>query len=92
MKDVASRFVCGTGTLKTAVRAEISTETVTFIHCLAAAEVASSANEPMDSAYIVRICFESKKRAGSNGKKKCLRMRRRHDISDGELEMCRRQN
>lgn len=92
MKDVASRFVCGTGTLKTAVRAEISTEKVMFIHCLAAAEVASSANEAMDSAYIVRACFESKRKARSNGKKKIQRMRRRHDFSDGELEMCWRQN
>ncbi len=67
MKDVASRFVCGTGTLKTAVRTEISTETVMFMHCLAAAEVASSTNEAMDNANIVRISFEFKEEARNNG-------------------------
>ena len=41
MKAVASAFDCGTERLKTAVRAEMSTGTVMFVHFLAAAVTAS---------------------------------------------------
>lgn len=41
MKAVASAFDCGTGRSKTAVRAEMSTGTVTFVHFLAPAVMAS---------------------------------------------------
>lgn len=63
MKAVASELDCGMGRSKIAVRAEISIGTVTFIHCLAATELASRANVEIESPNILvkvsgcdRIC------------------------------------
>lgn len=50
---MASEFDWGMGRSKIAVRAEISTGTEMFIHCLAAAELASSTNVEIGSASIL---------------------------------------
>lgn len=61
--------------------------TVIFVHCLAAAEQASSANEAMDSVYIVRAGYILREKARTYAKKETPRTRRRHDSSDGELKL-----
>ena len=53
IKAVASEFDWGMGRSKIAVRAEISTGTEMFIHCLATAELASSANVEIGNASIL---------------------------------------
>ena len=60
MKVVASRFDCETAISKMPVRAEISTGTVMFMHCLAAAELASTASEAIEIVCMISgICVSN---------------------------------
>ena len=53
MKAVASEFDCGIGRLKMPVRAEMSTGTVMFWHCLAAVEPMSTASMKAENRIIL---------------------------------------
>ena len=55
MKAVASKLVCGTGILKTPVRAEIVTGTVRLVHDLAAAEAAKRATAKAELANMSKV-------------------------------------
>ena len=50
---MASEFDCGTGRSKIAVRAEISTGTVMFLHVFATTEPTSKVRVEIGSVYIV---------------------------------------
>ena len=53
MNAVASEFDCGMGRSKMAVRAEMLTGTVMFIHCLAATELVSTASIAVGTVNIL---------------------------------------
>ena len=55
MKAVASKLVCGTGILKTPVRAEIVTGTVKLVHDLAAAKAAKTATAKAELANMSKV-------------------------------------
>ena len=61
MKAVASEFDCGIGRLKMPVRAEMSTGTVMFWHCLAAIEPMSSASVKLESGIILAMAEDQDK-------------------------------